>query len=97
MLKTKLKEEYKNLKQMISSDLKCWIEDITKLPLPEDSVAAEYIGADYNFIYTGNEKAQEISRSTWFKLGEYQEDSDFMEYCIPNKKYKTIISIIWES
>ncbi len=80
-----------------SSDLKCWVEDITKLPPPEDSVAAEYIAADYDFIYTGKEKAQEISRSTWFKLGDYQEDSDFMEYCIPNKEFKSIISIVWEA
>lgn len=80
-----------------SSDLKCWVEDITKLPPPEDSVAKEYIEADYDFVYTGNEKAQEISRSTWFKLNENQEDSDFLEYCIPNKQFKTLISIIWEA
>lgn len=80
-----------------SSDLRCWVEDLTKLPPPEDSVAREYINADYDFVYTGNEKAQEISRSTWFKLNENQEDSDFLEYCIPTKQYKTIISIIWEA
>lgn len=78
------------------SDLKCWVKDITKLSPPEDSVASEYIDADYDFVYTGNEKAQVISRSTWFKLSEYQEDNEFMEYCIPTKQYKTIISIIWE-
>ena len=80
-----------------STDLKCWVEDITRLPPPDNSVAQEYIEADYNFVYSGKEKAQEITRSTWFELGEYQEDSEFMEYCIPHKKYKTIISIIWEA
>ncbi|WP_417857799.1 ImmA/IrrE family metallo-endopeptidase [Xanthomarina gelatinilytica] len=79
-----------------SSDLKGWLKDVTKLSPPEDSVAKEYIDADYDFIYKGEEKAQEIERSTWFKLYENQEDSDFMEYCIPTKQYKTIISIIWE-
>ncbi|MDX5586231.1 MAG: hypothetical protein QNK20_15185 [Aureibaculum sp.] len=80
-----------------SSDLKYWVEDITKLPPPEDSVAREYIEADYDFVYNGNEKAQDIDCSTWLKLGDNQEDLDFMEYCIPNKQYKTIISIIWEA
>ncbi len=79
-----------------SPDLKGWLKDVTKLSPPEDSVAKEYIDADYEFIYKGDEKAQEIERSTWFKLYEDQEDSDFMEYCIPIKQYKTIISIIWE-
>ena len=79
-----------------SSDLKGWVKDVTKLPPPKDSVAKEYIDADYEFIYRGDEKAQEISRSTWFQLFENQEDSDFVEYCIPTKQYKTIISIIWE-
>lgn len=80
-----------------SPDLKSWVNEITKLPPPEDSVAMEYIEADYDFVYTGSEKAQEISRSTWFRLYENQEDSDFLEYCIPTKQYKTIISIIWEA
>jgi Zn-dependent peptidase ImmA (M78 family) len=79
-----------------SSDLKGWVKDITKLPPPEDSVAKEYIDTNYDFIYSGIEKAQEISRSTWFNLFDNQEDDDFYEYCIPTKQYKTIISVIWE-
>jgi hypothetical protein len=43
------------------------------------------------------EKAQQISKSTWFNLNEYNdEDSVFYEYCIPSRRYKTILSIIWE-
>lgn len=80
-----------------SIDLKGWMKDVTKLSPPEESVAKEYIDANYDFVYKGDEKAQEIDRSTWFKLSENQEDSDFMEYCIPTKQYKTIISIIWEA
>lgn len=79
-----------------SNDLKGWVKDVTRLSPPENSVAKEYIDANYDFIYKGDEKAQEISRSTWFRLNYNQEDTDFLEYCIPTKQYKTIISIIWE-
>lgn len=80
-----------------SNDLKVWIPDITKLPPPKDSVAMEYLDADYDFIYKGTEKAQLISKSTWFKLNDWEDDIDFYEYCIPTKQYKTIISLIWEA
>ena len=80
-----------------SNDLKVWIPDITKLPPPEDSVAMEYLEADYDFIYSGVEKAQLISKSTWFKINDWEDDIDFYEYCIPTKQYKTIISLIWEA
>lgn len=80
-----------------SIDLKGWVNEINRLPPPEDSVAMEYVEADYDFVYTGNEKAQEINRSTWFKFNKNQDDSVFYEYCIPTKQYKTIISIIWEA
>jgi Zn-dependent peptidase ImmA (M78 family) len=80
-----------------SDDLKVWLADITRLAPPRDSVAMEYIQKDYSFVYSMEEKAQTISKSTWFKIGEYNdEDSTFYEYCIPTKKYKTILSIIWE-
>lgn len=79
-----------------SDSLKVFIKDLIKLPPPEDSVAHEYIEANYSFVYSNDEKAQEIDKSTWFNLGKYDEDSDFYEYCIPTKKYKTVLSIIWE-
>lgn len=72
------------------------VKDITKLLPPEDSVAKEYIDADFNFIYKENEKAQIISKSVWFELNPSEADSDFYEYCIPTKQYKSIISVIWE-
>jgi|TARA_R110000868_G_scaffold99251_3_gene273272 Zn-dependent peptidase ImmA (M78 family) len=80
-----------------TSDLKCWVNDITKLPPPEFSVAKEYIDANYEFIYEGPDKTQIIDKSTWFKLDDQEEDIEFYEYCIPTKKYKTIISVIWEA
>ncbi len=79
-----------------SDELKVWLGDYTRLAPPSDSVAAEYIQKDYDFVYKLEEKAQTISKSTWFNLGEYDEDTDFYEYCIPTKRYKTILSIIWE-
>jgi len=79
-----------------SDDLKIWFGDYTRLAPPSDSVAAEYIEKDYDFLYKLEEKAQLISKSTWFNLGDYDEDSDFYEYSIPTRRYKTILSIIWE-
>ena len=79
-----------------TSNLDGWVKDITRLPPPENSVASEYILANYDFIYKGKEKAQKINYSTWFKLNDGQKDSEFMEYCIPIKQNKFIISIIWE-
>lgn len=79
-----------------SEGMQVWIPDITKLPPPTGSVAAEYIANDYNLLYGGDEKAQTIKKSVWFDLGRYGEDDDIYEYCIPTKKYKSIISLIWE-
>jgi Zn-dependent peptidase ImmA (M78 family) len=79
-----------------SESLKVWAKDMTRTPPPSDSVAQEYIDADYEFIYKADEKKQDISKSIWFTLKEYDDDSDFYEYCIPTKQYKTITSVIWE-
>jgi Zn-dependent peptidase ImmA (M78 family) len=80
-----------------SDELDVWLRDINRLAPPVDSVASEYIEKDYAYVYKLEEKAQLINKSTWFKLREYNdEDSDFYEYCIPAKPYKTILSIIWE-
>ncbi len=79
-----------------SKSFKGWVKNINKLPPPEDSVAQEYLEADYDYIYKGDEKSQIISKSTWLELNNYEEDKDFFEYCIPYKKNKTIISVIWE-
>lgn len=79
-----------------SDDLKVWVKNITKLPPPSNSVAEEYIKANYQFIYQRDEKKQEIDKSTWFKLYGNEEDSLFYEYCIPTKNYQSVMSIIWE-
>lgn len=79
-----------------SDDLNVWFGDYIRLAPPPYSVATEYIQEDYSFVYKLEEKAQTISKSTWFNLGKYDEDTEFYEYCIPTKKHKLILSIIWE-
>ena len=79
-----------------STDTRYFIKNITNLAPPQDSVAQEYLDADYNFVYTGEEKTQNIFKSTWFELKNDESDSGFYEYCIPTKQYKNIISVIWE-
>ncbi len=79
-----------------SSDMYVYIKDINHLPPPEDSVAREYVDANYAYLYHGEEKAQGIYRSTWFELSDQQEDNQFLEYCIPYKTHKMLLSVIWE-
>lgn len=79
-----------------SGDLKVYFGNYNRLSPPINSVAFEYLQKDYAFLYSFEEKAQQIDKSTWFNLGEYDEDTVFYEYCIPTKRYKTILSIIWE-
>lgn len=79
-----------------SNDLKVYLGNYTRLSPPPESVAYEYIQSDYAFLYKLEDKAQQIAKSTWFNLGEQDEDTSFYEYCIPTKKHKTVVSIIWE-
>jgi Zn-dependent peptidase ImmA (M78 family) len=79
-----------------SNSMSAWMGDYNRLAPPSDSVAAEYINADYSFLYSLEEKAQKINKTTWFNLRSDEEDTPFFEYCIPTKRYKTILSIIWE-
>jgi len=79
-----------------SPDLNVYVKNISHLPPPEDSVAREYIDANYEYLYQGEEKAQTIYRSTWFELSDKQIDNPFFEYCIPYKSHKMLLSVIWE-
>jgi Zn-dependent peptidase ImmA (M78 family) len=79
-----------------SDELKVWVKDITKLNPPSDSVAHEYIQNDYNYLYSLDQKAQQISKSVWFELMENEDNTVFYEYCIPTKRYRTILSVVWE-
>lgn len=79
-----------------SKDLQIWFGDYIRLAPPSDSVAFEYLERNYEYLYKMEDKAQTINKSTWFNLGQYDEDTDFYEYCIPTKRFQTILSIIWE-
>lgn len=79
-----------------SNSLKYWITDRNKMPPHEYSVAAEYIDANYESIYTKENGQQEITKSIWFNLRQEETDSKFYEYCIVIKEHKTILSIVWE-
>lgn len=80
-----------------SDSMNVWMGDYNKLSPPVNSVATEYIESNYDFIYKMEAKAQTISKSTWFSLNKFDDrDTVFYEYCIPTRRYKTILSIIWE-
>ncbi len=79
-----------------SDGMNVWLKEITRLGPPEDSVAFEYLQNDYAALYKIEDNPQVIQKSTWFKLGLYDHDTDFYEFCISSKLYKTIVSIIWE-
>jgi Zn-dependent peptidase ImmA (M78 family) len=78
-----------------SENFKGWLEDRLRLPPPADSVAAEYINHNYDFIYKTDEKAQTVRKSVWFTLNSWEEDEEYYEYCIPTKRYKTVLSVLW--
>jgi len=73
-----------------------FIIDRIKLPPPEDSVAAEFFNE--NKLYRKEESKQQIWKSTWFELKDWESDNEFKfyEYCIITPKYNTVLSIVWE-
>lgn len=79
-----------------SEDWDVYLKDLTKLPPPDDSVAMEYINADYKSIYLQNDLAQSIEKSTYFILKRGEEDTEFFEFCIVSRPYRNILSIVWE-
>lgn len=73
-----------------------YIKDRTGLTPPDDSVAAEFFRDGK--IYEKKESKQEIWKSTWFELKDWEDDNDFdfYEYCIVTPKYNTVLSVVWE-
>lgn len=73
-----------------------FINDRTKLPPPEDSVATEFF--EEQKVYSKNQSKQPIWKSTWFELkyGENDNDFEFYEYCIVTPKFNTVLSIVWK-
>jgi Zn-dependent peptidase ImmA (M78 family) len=79
-----------------SEDMHGRVKDITSLPPPRDSVANEYIIANYAPIYEQKELMQPIFKSVWFDLDDSIDDTECFEYCIVSQSHKSILSIIWE-
>jgi Zn-dependent peptidase ImmA (M78 family) len=70
------------------------VKDITKLSVPNDSVAMEFFND--GTIYAKNESAQQIVKSTWFETKQYDSDDKYFEYAIVTKNYNTVLSVVWE-
>jgi Zn-dependent peptidase ImmA (M78 family) len=73
-----------------------FLKDRTRLAPPDDSVAAEYFKTGK--IYASKFSKQQIWKSTWFELKNWERDEDFRfyEYCIITPKYNTVLSIVWQ-
>ncbi|HOV37041.1 MAG TPA: ImmA/IrrE family metallo-endopeptidase [Dysgonamonadaceae bacterium] len=70
------------------------VKDIIRLPVPDDSVAMEFYA--HQTIYSQEESAQEIVKSTWFETRGYDDNAPFYEYAIVTKNYNTVLSVVWE-
>ena len=70
------------------------VKDITKLSVPEDSVAMEFFSN--GTIYSKNDSIQEIVKSTWFETNQYDSENKCFEYAIVTKDYNTVLSVVWE-
>ena len=77
-----------------SNDFNYRIKEITKLPPPSDSVAAEFF--TQNKIYSIDESTQEISKSTWLNVMEEQVNDLFYEFCLVYSDANLSLSVIWE-
>lgn len=73
-----------------------FIIDRTRLSPPEDSIAAEFF--DNGKIYPSTHSKRPIWKSTWFDVKEWENENHykFFEYCFINKKYNTVLSVVWE-
>ena len=47
-------------------------------------------------MYINDERKQEIWKSTWFQLNQYEQDKTFYEFCIYAKSYNYTLSVLWE-
>lgn len=78
-----------------SIDMRFWIPDQNKLKVPSDSVANEFY--TYKRIYSKKDSIQEITKSTWFDLGKYDEDTPMYEFCIITSRFNSVLSVVWEA
>lgn len=73
-----------------------FIVDRTKLAVPDDSVAMEFF--EKSKIYPKTQSKQQVWKSTWFLLNNWEKDEDhnFYEYAIVTPNYNTVLSAVWE-
>ena len=73
-----------------------FVIDRTRLAPPDDSVATEFFREGK--IYPKEQSKQQIWKSTWFDIKDWENDNDykFYEYCIVTPKYNTVLSVVWE-
>lgn len=73
-----------------------FVIDRTRLAPPDDSVATEFFREGK--IYTKEQSKQQIWKSTWFDIKDWENDNDYKlyEYCIVTPKYNTVLSVVWE-
>lgn len=69
------------------------VKDLTRLSVPTDSVAMEYYRD--GTIYSREESAQEIVKSTWFETQGWDDRHLFYEFAIVTKAYDTVLSVVW--
>lgn len=79
-----------------SEAFKNFIIDRINLSPPDDSVAAEYFNDGK--IYSKTQSKQQIWKSTWFDMKEWENDRNykFYEYCIVTPSHNTVLSVVWE-
>ena len=73
-----------------------FIKNRINLAPPEDSVAFEFF--ENGKVYSKKQSRQQIWKSTWCELKNWENDNDFKfyEYCIITPKFNTVLSVIWE-
>jgi len=78
-----------------SEDFKYFLEFQRNAPPPEDSVAFELFTSANK--YFGDERKQQIWKSTWLRMRDDEENTKFYEFCLFAKSYNYSLSIIWEN
>lgn len=77
-----------------SSDWRYFLQFEKDTPPPSGSVASDIFTQEN--IYLGEDRKQEIFKSTWFTLPPDEQDNIIYEFCLYVKSYNYTLSVIWE-
>ena len=77
-----------------SEGFPCWAKELTYLKVPSGTVAEEFFnnGTVYN-----SDDIQEVQAFEWLDDKKIDKGKMIFEFCFTSKKYKSTLSIIWES